>query len=70
MTGIIKLSAANSAQDWDEVVLLLLIISSFPLGEYGSMRHGKAPAALSGVIAWIIMLLLLPLYHAIIFKLV
>lgn len=68
MKGIIKLSAAHSSQDWDEVVLLLLIIFCFPLGEYGSMRHEKAPAILSGVIPWIIMLLLLPLYYAITFK--
>lgn len=68
MKGSIKLSAANSSLNCDEVVLLLLIIFSFPLGKYGSMKYGKVPATLSGVIPWIIMLLLLPLYHAITFK--
>lgn len=40
MKGIIKLSAANSSQDWDEVVLLLIIFS-FPLGEYAVWSMAK-----------------------------
>lgn len=44
------------------------LVFSFSLWEYGSMKYGKAPATLSEVITWIIMLLLLPLYQAITFK--